>query len=52
MKALSIVSLSIVVQSVKTLLINMSLNLDMVVALMRCLPSPQNLLIEVTISIT
>jgi hypothetical protein len=52
MKALSMVSLLTVVQSIKILLINMSLNLDKVVALMRCFPSLHNLLIEVTISNT
>ena len=49
-QALSVVSLSMAVQSVKTLLIHMSLNLNKVVALMRCFPSLENLFIEVTIS--
>ncbi|XP_073362387.1 uncharacterized protein [Aegilops tauschii subsp. strangulata] len=45
-EALSVVSLSVAVQSVKTLLIHMSLNLDKVVALMRFFPSLENLFIE------
>ena len=49
-QALSVVSLSMAVQSVKTLLIHMSLNLNKVVALMRCVPSLENLFIKVMIS--
>ena len=52
MKGLSIVSLSTVLHSVRTLHIKMEFKLDEVIGLMHCFPSLQNLFIKVMISHT